>query len=162
MGLRPLAYWDCGFKSRLGHGCLSLMSVVCCQVEVSAGLSSRGVLPNVVCLKSMWSWSLEKWGALGPQGAVEPLETNKKTICITAASNEYYWDENWQRNAEVLRRKPVSVLTLSKTVPAWPALEAIPGLYTVWGTAWPLVAILNGNKNLRKSHRTSLWGCVYL
>jgi hypothetical protein len=33
---RPLAYWDCGFESRLGHGCLSLVSVVCCQVEVSA------------------------------------------------------------------------------------------------------------------------------
>jgi hypothetical protein len=35
-------------KSRLGHGCLSLMSVVCCQVEVSAT-----VLPTVVCLKSV-------------------------------------------------------------------------------------------------------------
>jgi hypothetical protein len=28
--------WDCGFKSRRGHGCLSLMIVVCCQGEVSA------------------------------------------------------------------------------------------------------------------------------
>jgi hypothetical protein len=36
MGLRPLAYWNCGFESRLGHGCLSLVSVVCCQAEVSA------------------------------------------------------------------------------------------------------------------------------
>jgi hypothetical protein len=27
---------DCGFESHLGHGCLSLVSVVCCQVEVSA------------------------------------------------------------------------------------------------------------------------------
>jgi hypothetical protein len=36
VGLRPLAYWDCGFESRLGHGCLSFVSVVCCQVEVSA------------------------------------------------------------------------------------------------------------------------------
>jgi hypothetical protein len=34
--LRPLTYWDCGFESRLGHGCLSVVSVVCCQVEVSA------------------------------------------------------------------------------------------------------------------------------
>jgi hypothetical protein len=33
--LRPLACWDCGFESRLGHVCLSLVSVVCCQVEVS-------------------------------------------------------------------------------------------------------------------------------
>jgi len=37
MGLRPLACWDCGFKSRQGHGCPSFVSVVCCRVEVSAG-----------------------------------------------------------------------------------------------------------------------------
>jgi hypothetical protein len=36
LGVRPLAYWDCGFESRRGHGCLSLVSVVCYQVEVSA------------------------------------------------------------------------------------------------------------------------------
>jgi hypothetical protein len=35
-GLRPFACWYCGFESRLGHGCLSLVNVVCCQVEVSA------------------------------------------------------------------------------------------------------------------------------
>jgi hypothetical protein len=35
VGLRPFACWDCGFKSRRGCGCLSLVSVVCCQVEVS-------------------------------------------------------------------------------------------------------------------------------
>jgi hypothetical protein len=33
--MRPLACWDCGFESRRGHGCLSVVSVVCCQVEVS-------------------------------------------------------------------------------------------------------------------------------
>jgi hypothetical protein len=36
VGLLPLACWDCGFESQRGHGCLSLVSVVCCQVEVSA------------------------------------------------------------------------------------------------------------------------------
>jgi len=36
MGLRPLASWDCGFQFRRVHRCLSLVSVVCCQVEVSA------------------------------------------------------------------------------------------------------------------------------
>jgi hypothetical protein len=45
-----------------------------------AGPSSRGVLPSVVCIKSVWSWSLEKWGGLGPQEAVELLE--KKSACI--------------------------------------------------------------------------------
>ena len=36
VGLRPLACWDCGLESHRGHGCLSGVSVVCCQVEVSA------------------------------------------------------------------------------------------------------------------------------
>ena len=38
VGLQPLACWDCGFETRWGHGCLSLVSVVCCQVSAS-GLS---------------------------------------------------------------------------------------------------------------------------
>jgi len=36
VGLQPLAWSDCGFESRRRHGCLSLVSVVCRQVEVSA------------------------------------------------------------------------------------------------------------------------------
>jgi hypothetical protein len=34
--LWPSACWDRGFESRRGHGCLSLVTVECCQVEVSA------------------------------------------------------------------------------------------------------------------------------
>ena len=33
--MRPLACWDCGFEFHRGHGCLSVMNVVCC---VSRGL----------------------------------------------------------------------------------------------------------------------------
>jgi hypothetical protein len=36
VGLRPLACWNGGFGSGQVYGCLSLVSVVCCQVEVSA------------------------------------------------------------------------------------------------------------------------------
>jgi uncharacterized protein involved in response to NO len=36
VGLRLFACWDCGFESRRCHGCLFLVSVLCCQVEVSA------------------------------------------------------------------------------------------------------------------------------
>jgi hypothetical protein len=32
----PPPCWDCGFESRRGHGCLSLLSVVCWKVWVSA------------------------------------------------------------------------------------------------------------------------------
>jgi len=34
--LRPFVCWDCVFESRVEHGCPSLVSVVCCQVEVFA------------------------------------------------------------------------------------------------------------------------------
>ena len=36
VGLWQLACWGCGFESYGGHGRLSVVSVVCCQVEVSA------------------------------------------------------------------------------------------------------------------------------
>ena len=36
VGLRPLAFWVCGFESHRGHGYLSVVSVVWCEVEVSA------------------------------------------------------------------------------------------------------------------------------
>jgi hypothetical protein len=34
--LQSLAYWDCSFEPRLGHGYLSLVTVVCCQAEFYA------------------------------------------------------------------------------------------------------------------------------
>jgi hypothetical protein len=36
MGLRQFACWDCGFESSQWRGWMSLLNVVCCQVEVSA------------------------------------------------------------------------------------------------------------------------------
>ena len=36
VGLRSFACWDCGFESHQRDECLSTVSVVCCQVEVSA------------------------------------------------------------------------------------------------------------------------------
>jgi len=34
--LRPLACWDCGLESLQGHGCLSLVFIVCFKIGVSA------------------------------------------------------------------------------------------------------------------------------
>jgi len=36
VSLRVLAGWDCGFETRRGQGYLTLVSVACCKVEVSA------------------------------------------------------------------------------------------------------------------------------
>jgi hypothetical protein len=38
VGLLPHSCWDFGFEFRWGHGCLSFVSVVCCQAELSASL----------------------------------------------------------------------------------------------------------------------------
>jgi len=51
VSLRPLACWDCGFGSRWGPGC---PSVLCYSVRHRslrrADHSSRGDLPSMVCL----------------------------------------------------------------------------------------------------------------
>jgi hypothetical protein len=74
VGLRPLGCWDCGFESRLRHGCLSVVIVVCCQVEVSAtGWSLVQRSPTEcgvsVCVRDA-SIMRRPW----PTRAVEPLE----------------------------------------------------------------------------------------
>jgi hypothetical protein len=45
VGLHPLVCWYCGFESSRGHGCLSLVSAVFCQVEVSA--SARSLVQRI-------------------------------------------------------------------------------------------------------------------
>ena len=72
--LRPLAYWDFRFESRTGHACLSFVSVVCCQVEVSAsGWSLVQMSPSecvCVCVCVCAIVKSRKWGGPGPLGAV--------------------------------------------------------------------------------------------
>ena len=42
VGLQSLAYWDCGFETRQGHRCLSLVNIVCCAGRgLYDGLISR-------------------------------------------------------------------------------------------------------------------------
>ena len=50
-GLWPLSCWDYRFKSFWGHGCLSLVSVVCYRVEVSC------VRLITYPEESYWVWS---------------------------------------------------------------------------------------------------------
>jgi hypothetical protein len=38
----PLACWDCGFESRRRYGCLSAVSVVCCQVKIQRSPTDCG------------------------------------------------------------------------------------------------------------------------
>jgi hypothetical protein len=49
VGLRPLACWDSCFESHLEHGCLSLVSVVCCYVENPASGWSLVQMSPTLC-----------------------------------------------------------------------------------------------------------------
>jgi len=49
VGLRPLDCWDCGFESRRWNGCLSLVSVVYDQVEVSSSGCSLVQMSPIEC-----------------------------------------------------------------------------------------------------------------
>jgi len=50
--------WDCGYKSREEHGCLSLVSVLCVLSEVSA--TSWSLVQRIPsdCAASEWLWSI--------------------------------------------------------------------------------------------------------
>ena len=54
VGLRPCACWECGFESRRKEGCLYPVSVVCCQVEVSA--TGRSLVQRSLTKCSVWVW----------------------------------------------------------------------------------------------------------
>ena len=57
----PIACWYYGFESRRGYECISLVIVVCCQVEVSATDRSLIQRSPTNCAMSnwVWSWSLD-------------------------------------------------------------------------------------------------------
>ena len=59
VGLQPLACWDCGFESCEGHEYLSLLSVVCCQVEASA--TGRSLIQSSPTKCVCVSLSVIKW-----------------------------------------------------------------------------------------------------
>jgi hypothetical protein len=80
--LRPLACWDCGFESCRGHGCLSLVNVVCHP--------SRGVLMSVVCLSAMVKAHEE---ALAHKMISHHRKEKITIICIVVAVNLFIHDE---------------------------------------------------------------------
>jgi hypothetical protein len=73
VGLRPITCGDCGFESRRGHGCLSLVSIVCCEVEASASGWSlvQGSLTVCGVSNCVWSWNLDNEEALPYWGLLQ-------------------------------------------------------------------------------------------
>ena len=80
VGLRPLACWDRGFEFHRGHGYLSVVSVVCCQVEVCTTGWSLVQMSPTDCGESLCVIQKpQDWAGHGPRWAVAP---QKKNWCI--------------------------------------------------------------------------------
>ena len=70
--LLPLVCWNCRFEFRRGRWCLSLVNVVCCQVETSAtGWSPVQRSPTACGFSNwVWSWSLDNEEVLAYEGTL--------------------------------------------------------------------------------------------
>ena len=80
MGLRPLAGWDYGFESRREHVCLSVVIVVCCQVEVSATDRSPIQRSSTEC--DVTEYDLET-STMRKSRLTRAVEPRKKNICAS-------------------------------------------------------------------------------
>jgi hypothetical protein len=90
--LRPLACWDYGFESCRRHGCLSLVSVVCCQVEVSAtswSLVQRS--PTECGVTKKCDREASKNGRPWPPGAVESLKKKRTLVTVWRCYGLQVW-----------------------------------------------------------------------
>jgi hypothetical protein len=76
VGLRPLSCWDYGFESRHGHGCLSVVSVVCYQVEVPATVLSTIQRSLTECGVSECDHEASTFRMPWPTSTVQPPKHN--------------------------------------------------------------------------------------
>ena len=76
MGLRPLACWDCGLESSWVHGCLSVVNVVCCKVEVFCGMETETVQHIICCCEAL---ARQHYNVFG-RPTVEPKDISTASI----------------------------------------------------------------------------------
>jgi len=76
-GLRSLSSCNCGFSSRQGHECLSLVFVVCCQAEVSP--TGRYFVQRIPTKRGVSERNLETSRTMTPRPtrAVDPYKKKK-------------------------------------------------------------------------------------
>ena len=72
--MRPFACWNCGFISRQGHGCVSLVNVLSGS-GFCVGLITRPEEFCRLCCEWVWLWSLENEETL-ETGCVAPWDKN--------------------------------------------------------------------------------------
>jgi len=120
VGLRPLPCWDCGFESHRGHGCLSVVSVLCVVRLRSvrrADHSSRGVLLTVV-RRCVWSRNLVNEEVLTHRGAVAQKKINSALYDSFPVTD---WATFEKAFTKTLRVEIISTLQIcvSKMISTW-------------------------------------------
>jgi hypothetical protein len=140
VGLWPLACWDRGFESLRGHECLSVVSVVCCQVQVSATSWTLVQRSPTDCAASLcvWSRNLKNEEAMTRVGsqrnrihththiyiyiyiyiksryAHSPQPTLDRSSSVTRILKDFYWQE-WQCRYNVtFRRFHAAIVAVEK------------------------------------------------
>ena len=124
VGLRPPNCWDFGFELSRGHGCFSLVSVVCCQVELSASLCwslfrrspiKWGVSEcdqEVSIMRRPWAlgavapWVCTRYFVHDTQSKQRDYSVTYTYICIFLCKSSVFWT--------VLRLNRITLITLLK------------------------------------------------
>ena len=81
--LRLLVCWDGGFHSHWGHGCLSTVTAVCCQVEVYAKGRSLVQRSPTECCASKFDLEISTKRRLGPTRGVQPWNELERVLMGT-------------------------------------------------------------------------------
>jgi len=99
----PLDCWDCGFESVQGHGCLSLVIVVCCQVSATGrSLVQSSSTECGVSQCYLETWTLRRSKPTGDCRAIKMLSSTCWALCTSDASvdtmrrSRIYMSHGWQ------------------------------------------------------------------
>jgi hypothetical protein len=89
VGLWPLDWGDRGFESSRGHGYPSLVSAVCCQIEVSAAGQSFVQRSHTKCDVSAYDLETTTMRRRKPTTAVQPYKKNLYWIIVDRTNSNF-------------------------------------------------------------------------
>jgi hypothetical protein len=173
VGLRPIACWDCRFESRRGHGCLSIVSVVCFQVEVSATSWSLVQSSPTECGVSECDCEASKYEAALTRKGLSSNWKEKHTVQGTAAGQHSI--EKWghvsmssavlelRSNLDSILPENFRIFLILSTQMFWSATELAHDplhitAYLLCKVIYPspsTCAVETLNNNLRNNHKST-------
>jgi len=138
VGLRSLACWDCGFECGLGHGCLSVVGVVCCHVVVSATSWSLVQRSPTECGASLCViLKSRKWARHGSRWAAAP----QKKMPSSELLNEWGSESHSIFSGYQWCHPSICMVIIDND-----------RLWSLWGTVWAWSSSCSSAYNARESN----------